>query len=101
MGCPKCESELVARLERDPKTKQVVSWEVSCTKCDWKDKGTDDINQHLKSPLGAPDRKEPASLEYYSRITGYYQKLSGWNPGKEQEWQDRHRYKSDELKDAK
>ncbi len=31
-------------------------------------------------------------VEYYSRITGYYQKLSGWNPGKMQEWKDRHRY---------
>lgn len=31
-------------------------------------------------------------LEYWSRITGYYQQLRGWNAGKVQEFKDRHRY---------
>ena len=31
-------------------------------------------------------------LEYYSRITGYYQKVSGWNTGKLEEFRNRHRY---------
>ena len=36
--------------------------------------------------------KKVENLEHYSRITGYYQKISGWNPGKLQEFKDRHRY---------
>jgi ribonucleoside-triphosphate reductase len=32
-----------------------------------------------------------ADVERYSRITGYYQKISGWNKGKRQELQDRYR----------
>jgi ribonucleoside-triphosphate reductase len=32
------------------------------------------------------------SLEHWSRITGYYQQLRGWNAGKLQEFKDRHRY---------
>ena len=32
------------------------------------------------------------NLEHYSRITGYYQKLSGWNAGKLQEFRSRKRY---------
>ncbi len=31
-------------------------------------------------------------LEHYSRITGYYQAVSGWNAAKLQELHDRHRY---------
>lgn len=31
-------------------------------------------------------------VDWYSRITGYYQKVSGWNAGKLQELQDRRRY---------
>ncbi len=31
-------------------------------------------------------------IEYYSRITGYYQKISGWNAGKLKEWQNRNKY---------
>ena len=31
-------------------------------------------------------------LEHWSRITGYYQQLRGWNAGKVQEFKDRHRY---------
>lgn len=31
------------------------------------------------------------TLEHYSRITGYYQKVSGWNDGKTQEFNDRRR----------
>lgn len=38
------------------------------------------------------DSKKIEKLEYYSRITGYYQKVSGWNVGKLQEFRDRHRY---------
>ncbi len=30
-------------------------------------------------------------LEWYSRITGYYQAVSGWNAGKKQELKDRYR----------
>jgi ribonucleoside-triphosphate reductase len=30
-------------------------------------------------------------VEQYSRITGYYQKVSGWNKGKKQELKDRRR----------
>ncbi len=33
------------------------------------------------------------NVDWYSRITGYYQKVSGWNPGKVQELHDRHRYR--------
>ncbi len=32
-----------------------------------------------------------AKVEQYSRITGYYQKISGWNKGKKQELKDRYR----------
>jgi len=31
-------------------------------------------------------------LEHWSRITGYYQRVRGWNAGKKRELQDRHRY---------
>ncbi len=31
-------------------------------------------------------------LEHWSRITGYYQQVRGWNAGKVQEFRDRHRY---------
>jgi len=31
-------------------------------------------------------------LEHWSRITGYYQQLRGWNAGKVQEFKDRNRY---------
>ena len=33
----------------------------------------------------------------YSRVTGYFQVLKGWNPGKEQEFKDRKKYKIDGL----
>jgi len=32
-------------------------------------------------------------LDKYSRITGYYQNISGWNAGKLQELKDRKRYR--------
>jgi len=35
---------------------------------------------------------EGNDLEHWSRITGYYQQLRGWNAGKVQEFKDRHRY---------
>ncbi|MEM2094556.1 MAG: anaerobic ribonucleoside-triphosphate reductase, partial [Candidatus Bathyarchaeia archaeon] len=35
---------------------------------------------------------EGAALEHWSRITGYYQEVSGWNAGKKQELKNRHRY---------
>ncbi len=38
--------------------------------------------------------KKVDNLDYYSRITGYYQKVSGWNAGKLQEFRNRHRYAS-------
>jgi anaerobic ribonucleoside-triphosphate reductase len=31
-------------------------------------------------------------LEYWSRVTGYYQRVRGWNSGKVQEFKDRNRY---------
>ncbi len=31
-------------------------------------------------------------IEQWSRITGYYQRVRGWNPGKKAELKDRHRY---------
>ena len=31
-------------------------------------------------------------VEQWSRITGYYQRVRGWNAGKQKELQDRHRY---------
>jgi ribonucleoside-triphosphate reductase len=31
-------------------------------------------------------------LEYYDRITGYVQRVSGWNPSKEAEFKDRRRF---------
>lgn len=36
-------------------------------------------------------------VEHYSRITGYYQAVSGWNAGKQQELKDRYRYQLEEL----
>ncbi|MHA1699651.1 MAG: anaerobic ribonucleoside-triphosphate reductase, partial [Promethearchaeota archaeon] len=36
-------------------------------------------------------------VEQYSRITGYYQAVSGWNAGKQQELKDRYRLSIDEL----
>jgi len=35
---------------------------------------------------------EGTNLEHWSRITGYYQEVSGWNAGKKQELRDRYRY---------
>ncbi len=32
------------------------------------------------------------ALEHYSRITGYYQNITGWNEGKIRELKDRKRY---------
>jgi ribonucleoside-triphosphate reductase len=32
------------------------------------------------------------SLEHWSRVTGYYQEVSGWNAGKREELKRRHRY---------
>lgn len=31
-------------------------------------------------------------IDHYSRVTGYMQKVSGWNEGKKQEFFDRKRY---------
>ena len=31
-------------------------------------------------------------IDHYSRVTGYMQKVSGWNKGKQQEFFDRKRY---------
>jgi transcription elongation factor Elf1 len=31
-------------------------------------------------------------IDHYSRVTGYMQKVSGWNQGKQQEFFDRKRY---------
>ncbi len=31
-------------------------------------------------------------IQQWSRITGYYQNIEGWNPGKRQELKDRRRY---------
>jgi anaerobic ribonucleoside-triphosphate reductase len=33
-----------------------------------------------------------SNVEWWSRVTGYYQAVSGWNKGKARELQDRHRY---------
>ncbi len=32
-----------------------------------------------------------ANVEWWSRVTGYYQAVSGWNEGKKRELQDRYR----------
>lgn len=37
-------------------------------------------------------------VECYSRVTGYYQRVSGWNKGKKQEFLDRYRYGNNMLK---
>lgn len=48
--------------------------------------------------LECPDCGEQEDIESYSRITGYYQKISpknpnqGWTPGKKEELKDRNRY---------
>jgi ribonucleoside-triphosphate reductase len=36
-------------------------------------------------------------VEHYSRITGYYQAVSGWNAGKQQELKDRYRYQLEDV----
>ncbi|MCW3982308.1 MAG: anaerobic ribonucleoside-triphosphate reductase [Candidatus Bathyarchaeota archaeon] len=55
-----------------------------CRKC-----GSVEPNLQPKCKLcGATDN----DLEHWSRITGYYQQLRGWNAGKAQEFKDRHRY---------
>ena len=36
-------------------------------------------------------------VEHYSRITGYYQAVSGWNAGKQQELKDRYRYNLEKI----
>ncbi|MBU0929962.1 MAG: anaerobic ribonucleoside-triphosphate reductase [Nanoarchaeota archaeon] len=36
-------------------------------------------------------------LSRYSRITGYYQKVEGWNPSKKQELKDRYRFSSSTI----
>jgi len=33
-----------------------------------------------------------SNVEWWSRVTGYYQAVSGWNKGKVRELQDRHRH---------
>lgn len=40
-----------------------------------------------------PYRGKP--IQHWSRITGYYQNVKGWNPGKQEELKDRRRYKAD------
>jgi len=35
---------------------------------------------------------EGYDLEHWSRITGYYQEVSGWNAGKKEELRNRYRY---------
>jgi len=37
-------------------------------------------------------------IDHYSRITGYVQRISGWNKGKQQEFMDRKRYTLHEFK---
>ncbi|MHA1793019.1 MAG: anaerobic ribonucleoside-triphosphate reductase [Promethearchaeota archaeon] len=37
------------------------------------------------------------NVEHYSRITGYYQAISNWNAGKQQELRDRYRLSIEEL----
>jgi len=37
-----------------------------------------------------PYRGKP--IQHFSRITGYYQNIEGWNEGKRQELKDRRRY---------
>jgi len=37
-------------------------------------------------------------LSRYSRITGYYQRVEGWNPSKKQELKDRFRYQAPDCK---
>jgi len=37
------------------------------------------------------------NMEWYSRITGYYQAVSGWNAGKKQELKDRYRLRTKML----
>ncbi len=55
-----------------------------CRKC-----GSVEPNLQPRCALcGATD----TDLEHWSRITGYYQQLRGWNAGKAQEFKDRHRY---------
>lgn len=38
-----------------------------------------------------------ANIDSWSRITGYLQNIEGWNKGKKQELEDRHKYR-DEFK---
>ena len=35
---------------------------------------------------------EGDTLEHWSRVTGYYQEISGWNAGKREELRNRYRY---------
>jgi len=43
-----------------------------------------------KYEKGIPYNGKP--IQHWSRITGYYQNVSGWNKGKIQELKDRRRY---------
>lgn len=35
--------------------------------------------------------------EVYSRIVGYYRPVQSWNPGKKEEFKDRHTYSVNEM----
>jgi ribonucleoside-triphosphate reductase len=48
----------------------------------------------LKQKCGNCDSED---LSRYSRITGYYQRVEGWNPSKKQELKDRYRYQAPEC----
>jgi ribonucleoside-triphosphate reductase len=48
---------------------------------------------HFGILSSCPDcRADGDRLEHWSRITGYYQEVSGWNKGKREELRNRHRY---------
>jgi len=40
-------------------------------------------------------------VEVYSRVTGYFQPVAGWNKGKVEEFRDRNKYKMDQKREEK
>ena len=83
-----CAKEVLKSIKEDKLTKSQIKSKFSSK---YSEELVDDSLQFLEDE-GYINPKPVENLEHYSRITGYYQKVSGWNNGKLQEFKDRHRY---------